>query len=211
MVRRVRGLHALETAEYGLALSRDLRSFAAVKLRHAREQFGEPRQPVTRRLGEIRAAEKRFLLGREEHGQRPAARALAHHLVRQLVDLVQVGTLFPVDLDVDEIPVHQGRDFGILEGLVRHHVAPMAGGVTDRKQDRLILRARRLQRLLAPGVPIHRIAGVLLQIGAGLASEAVGHGIYFGDLNRTSVVAQLRCCADEKPSVRNRGSCIKPL
>src|SRR5450830_2179476 len=107
MVRRVRGLHALEAAEYGLALPGDFRSIGVIELRHAQEQIGKSGQTVARRLGEISAAEKRLLLGREKHGERPAARALAHHLVRQLVDLVQVWTLLAVDLDVDEMPVHQ--------------------------------------------------------------------------------------------------------
>src|SRR3972149_5170110 len=71
LVRRARRLHALEARDYGLALLRDLRSFGVVELRHTLEQIRESGQTVARRLGEIGAAEKRLLLRREEHGERP--------------------------------------------------------------------------------------------------------------------------------------------
>ena len=52
---------------------------------------------------------------------------------------VQVGALTPVDLHVDEVLVHQGGGLVVLERLVLHDVAPVAGGVPDREQDRLVL------------------------------------------------------------------------
>src|SRR6185369_8206525 len=62
-----------------------------------------------------------------------------------------------------------------LEGLVRHHMAPVAGGVADREQDRYIPRPGLRERLLGPGPPIDRIARVLEQIRAGRVAEPV-HG-----------------------------------
>src|SRR5204863_179235 len=46
-------------------------------------------------------------------------------------------------------------------------------GAADREQDRLVLAARALERLLAPWVPLDRVVGVLEKIGAGLACETV--------------------------------------
>ena len=56
---------------------------------------------------------------------------------RRHVDLVDVGPLLAVDLDVDEQLVHHARGGVVLEALVRHDVAPVAGRVADREQDRL--------------------------------------------------------------------------
>jgi len=42
--------------------------------------------------------------------------------MRGLVDLVEVGPLLAIDLDVDEEPVHHLGDARVLEALVRHDV-----------------------------------------------------------------------------------------
>ena len=57
-------------------------------------------------FGKVGAAEERHLVGRQEHRQRPAAGALRQHLVRGLVDLVDVGPLLAIDLDVHEMAIH---------------------------------------------------------------------------------------------------------
>src|SRR5262249_13307417 len=69
--------------------------------------------------------------------------------------------------------VHHRRGGGMLEALVRHHVAPVAGAVADRQQDRLVLRARGGERLRTPWPPIDGGGPVLAQIGAGFVCEAV--------------------------------------
>ncbi len=56
---------------------------------------------------------------------------------------------------------------------MRHDVAPVARRVADRQQHRPVLGARPGERLLAPRVPVHRVVGVLAQVEAGLAREAV--------------------------------------
>src|SRR6185312_5371031 len=63
-----------------------------------------------------------------------------------------------------------------FEALVRHHMAPVAGGVADREQDRPVGAPGLGQRLLAPRPPMHRVVGVLQQVGAGLGAEAVHAG-----------------------------------
>ena len=101
-----------------------------------------PGNAVASLLREIRAAEERRAVRRQEHRQRPAAGAPREQRMRGLVDLVEVGALLAVDLDVDEVRVHRGGDLRILERLVRHHVAPVARRIADRQQDRLVLRSR---------------------------------------------------------------------
>ena len=119
--------------------------------------------------------EERRAVRRQEHRQRPAARAPRQQRVRGLVDLVEVRPLLAVDLDVDERVVHHRGDGRILERLVRHHVAPVARRVADRQQDRLVLAPRARERLLAPRIPVDRIVGVLPQVGARGAGETIGH------------------------------------
>jgi len=176
--RRMRGaarLHARERRGELLALLADVVGMLVVELAHALQQFGKRRHAVARGAREIRAAEERQLVGREEHGERPAAASLREHRLGDLVDLVDVGPLLAVDLDVHEVVVHHPRDGRVLEGFVRHDVAPVARGVADREQDRLAGALRLRERLLAPGMPVHGVVGVLLEVGAGFAGEAVGH------------------------------------
>ena len=123
---------------------------------------------------EVGAAVEGDPVGVEEDGHRPAALA-ADRLHGLHVDRVDVGTLLAVDLDVDEVLVHVGGGLGVLEGLPLHHVAPVAGRVADREQNRPVLLAGPAQRLVPPGVPVDRVLAVLEQVGTCLPGEAVGH------------------------------------
>jgi hypothetical protein len=49
----------------------------------------------------------------------------------------------------------------------------MAGGITDRKEEGFVLFLGLLESFLAPGIPIHRVVGVLEKIGALFADEPV--------------------------------------
>ena len=128
----------------------------------------EPRHPGPVRRGEVRARVERPGVGSEEHGHRPAA-LTGEGLHRVHVDRVHVGPLLAVDLHVHEETVHHRRDLGVLERLVRHHVAPVAGGVAHGQEDRAVGRVGDGERLVAPGVPVDGIVGVLAQVGARLA------------------------------------------
>ena len=64
------------------------------------------RQPVPRLRRQVGAAEERLALRRQEDGQRPAA-AAGQRDDRVHVDRVDVGPLLAVDLDADEVLVHQ--------------------------------------------------------------------------------------------------------
>ena len=109
---------------------------------------------------------------REEDGHRPAA-VPGQRDDRVHVDRVEVGPLLAVDLDVDEVLVHQPRGLGVLERLVLHHVAPVAGRVADGEQDRPVLVARSVERLVAPGVPVDGVVRVLEEVRARLVGQAV--------------------------------------
>ena len=141
-----------------------------------RQEFDEAGHAVTRGFRKIGAAEIRRLIGQQKHRQRPAAVALRQHGVCRLINLIEVGALFAVHFDVDEELVHERGDSGVLERFVHHHMAPVAGRVAHRQQDRFVLCARQIQRFFAPCVPVNGVVGVLLQIGAGFAGETVRHG-----------------------------------
>ena len=142
--------------------------------RHPFQQLGKARQAVTGLGREIGAGEKGTqILGIEKHRQRPAPGTPGEQLVGGLIDAVQVRTLFPVHLDVDEQAVHERGGGRILEGFVGHDMAPVTGGVADGEQDGPVLAPRPLQGLGAPGVPVHGIVRMLAQVGTGLAIEAV--------------------------------------
>jgi hypothetical protein len=139
----------------------------AVQIGDRDEHLLERGHPVTRLRREVGAAEERLAGRREEHRQRPPAVA-GHRDDRVHVDPVHVRTLLAVDLDVDEALVHQRCRDRVLERFVRHHVAPMARGVANREQDRLVLLARLRQRFVSPRVPLDRILGVLQEVRTGL-------------------------------------------
>jgi hypothetical protein len=51
----------------------------------------------------------------------------------------------------------------------------VAGRIADGEKDRLVFRPGTIQRLSAPGIPIHGIVGVLKEIRALFLEEAVRH------------------------------------
>ncbi len=107
--------------------------------RHAR--------PVGRR--EVGAAEEGPAVGGAEDRHRPPARS-AHGHHRRHVDGVDVGPLLAVDLDRDEPAGEVVGHRRVLEALVGHHVAPVARGVADRDEDRLVLVAGPARRPRRP-------------------------------------------------------------
>ena len=160
--------------ERAAQLRRGLGHLVAAVAVHARrgvEHVVEAAQALAIDGREVRAAEVRLAVGREEDGHRPAAvTADRHH--RLHVDGVDVGPLLAVHLDVDEQLVHQRGDALVLERLVRHDVAPVARAVADAQQDGPVLGARAARTPRPPGVPVHRVVGVLQQVRAGLTRRA---------------------------------------
>jgi hypothetical protein len=73
-----------------------------------------------------------------------------HHLDSVHVNLIQVGALLAVNLDVDEILIHQPGYIFILKRLFLHYVTPVAGAVTYTQKKRLRFSPCSLKSLLAP-------------------------------------------------------------
>ena len=142
------------------------------RLGHGEQHLRERGQTVSRLGREVGAAEERLAFGRQEHGHRPAAAARQRD-DRVHVDRVEVRALLAVDLDADEALVHHARRRRVLERLALHHVAPVAGRVADREQDRAVLEPRTRQRLVAPRVPVDGVRRVLEQVRRRLVRETV--------------------------------------
>ena len=65
---------------------------------------------------------------------------------------------------IDAIFVHLRGDRFILEAFPFHHMAPVAGAVSNRKKDWLVQPPGFFERVFAPGKPIDRIMLMLQQV-----------------------------------------------
>ncbi len=156
------------------ARSRISSRWSLPRLEHGLEHHPEARHALARLRREVGAAVEGDAVGVAEDRHRPAA--VAGHLLHGLhVDRVDVGALLAVDLDRDEVLVHEGGRRVVLERLALHHVAPVAGRVADRQQDRRIALGGQRLRLLAPGEPVDGVVLVLEQVRRGLRREPVRH------------------------------------
>src|SRR5690606_32501606 len=72
-----------------------------------------------------------------------------------------------------EQAIHQLRRLLVLERLVRHHVAPVAGRIPYRQQYRLAALPRQGESLFAPGIPVDRVRGVLQQVRTRLLRQPI--------------------------------------
>jgi hypothetical protein len=125
------------------------------------------------RPGNIGCREERLFFRGHDNSKRPAA-PTGHGLSHAHVHLVYVRSLFAVHLYADEGLIHEGCDSLVFKGLMGHYMAPVAGGVAHGKEDGLVLPGCGLEGLIAPGVPVHGVKGVLEKIGAFLGEKAVG-------------------------------------
>ena len=143
-------------------------------LRDRLEHLAERRHPAARPVGEVGAREERVAVVVEHHRHRPPA-VPGHRGGRLHVDRVDVRALLAVDLDADEVLVEVRRGVVVLERLVRHHVAPVAGGVADAQEYRDAALAGIGERVVTPLPPVDGVVGVLEEVGRGRAGEPVGH------------------------------------
>ena len=137
-----------------------------------KQNRGEPctAMPVLGR--KVGTAEEGLQLRGEPDAHRPpAASREALHIGH--VKPVDIGTLLAINLHVDEVRVHHSGDLRILEGLMRHHMAPVAGRITDREEDRLPLATRPGERLLTPRIPLHGIPRMLEEVGGSGGRELI--------------------------------------
>ncbi len=121
---------------------------------------------------EVGAEVERLLVRREEHRHRPATLP-GGGLHGLHVHGVDVRPLLAVDLDGDVVLVGVRRHRLVLEGLVGHHVAPVARRVPDTQQHRHPAPARLLEGLGRPLPPVDGVVGVLLEIRRGRVRQPV--------------------------------------
>ncbi len=157
-----------------LGLLKQLRAPEGPRLAQALQHPGEAGAAPAVGRREVGPREKGLEVWGQEHRVRPAARA-GDELGRGHVDLVHVGPLLAVHLHADEALVHLPGDLGLGEALPLHHVAPVAGRVADRQEDRLVLGAGAREGLLAPRVPVDGVVLVEEEVGARLACQSVRH------------------------------------
>ena len=167
-------------------LSRSARPDAADLLEDVDESGPSP--PRGRR--KVGAAVEGLQIRRQPDAHRPAARS-GGRLHEGHVDAIDVGALLAVDLDGDEVLVEHRGDCVVLERLVLHDVAPVARGVADGEEDRLVLRRRLRERLVAPRKPVDGILRVLQQVGTALAGQPVHRSIIVDP--REPIYPRFRC------------------
>ena len=129
------------------------------------EQFPQSDHTACGVLRKIGGRKERLLVGCHEDTGRPTA-AAGERLTDRHVDGVNIRSLLLVHLDGNKIPVQKFRDLLVLKALMGHDMTPVAGAVSDAEKDRLILLSGPAERLLSPGIPLHRILRMLEQIGA---------------------------------------------
>jgi hypothetical protein len=159
-VRLFADAHAPQLSQQGSGRALHLVRLLTIGLSHAQQNPRKARHVVAILGRKVSAAIKGDTLGSEEHRHRPTA-VLGHHLHSVHIDLVQVGALFAIDLDTDEVLVHQSGDLFVLERFVLHHVAPVTSRVADAKEQGLVLKPRLRKCLFRPGVPVNGIMRML--------------------------------------------------
>jgi len=138
----------------------------------------------------------------------------------KLVDFVQIGTFLPVNFYVHKQGIHLFRSNPILERLMGHHMAPVASGIADGEQNRLVLTTCQFQRALVPRMPSNRIMGMLQQIGACFFGQMVGRIVVLhGAISPRPITHRLprlsqshrRHSAPWRASTENCGDCFPAL
>jgi len=116
---------------------------------------------------------KRFAISGDERRHWPAP-ASGKHLHRGHVNFVDIRTLLAIYLDRHKVGIEILGDSLVLEAFVLHHVTPVTSGITDGQENRLVLAFCQCKRLRPPGMPVHRVVGMLQQVGGILQYQAVG-------------------------------------
>ncbi len=141
---------------------------------HPFQHLAEGGHPVPGLGREVGAEVERFAVRRQEDGHGPAALP-GGGLDRLHVDGVDVRALLAVHLDGHVVGVEVlGGDL-VLEGLLGHHMAPVAGAVADAEQHRHVPPPRLVERLRRPGPPVDGVVRVLEEVGGRLTGQSVRH------------------------------------
>ena len=112
---------------------------------------------------EIGSRPEGLLLRGQQHREGPAAGAGLGDTGCH-IDRIHVRPLLPVHLDGEKGPVDRLCHRFVLKRFVRHDMAPVAGGVSNAQQHRLILPAGLFEGVRSPGPPVHGVFRVLEQV-----------------------------------------------
>src|SRR5207302_72167 len=135
--------------------------------------LGAAPKPPSRLSKECASCARQALSGSSVSSVSAAAAVLCQHLLRNLVDAIDVRPLLAVHLDVDEVLVEKPCGGFVFEALVGRDVAPMTGVVSHAQVNRLFLGARPLECFIAPRIPLDGIVSMLPQVWARLSREMV--------------------------------------
>ena len=90
------------------------------------------------------------------------------------INMIQVGSFFPVYLDIDEMFIHDRGRCLIFKTFPFHYMTPMTGRITNAYQNGFVFFFCFLQCFFAPGIPIHRIMCMLKQVRTCFVDEFIG-------------------------------------
>ena len=163
-----------EGLAHGLGILGNFTLLVMKGFRDAAQHGNEGRPAIARFFWKIGSAPEWFATRGQEQGHRPAA-MFAESMQRLHIDVVDIRPFLAIDLDVHEKLVHDRGGLSIFETFMGHDMAPMAGGIADGQQDRLVGGLRFCQRRGAPEAPVDGVVLMLEQIGASGLGEFVGH------------------------------------
>ena len=150
----------------------DLLFLVSVLLPSLPQHFAESRLVVAGNRRKIRTSHIGLLIRRQKQVQRPSPLPV-HDDQGVHVNSIDFRPLLPVDFDVHESFVHQTGKVSVVETFAGHDMAPVACGIPDAQENGLVLPPGLIQSLRSPWIPVHRLVGVLEQIGAGFLGQPV--------------------------------------
>ena len=128
----------------------DLVALLAPDARDLLQHLDEPRPPPPRRRRKVRSRRRTARSDGVSHtliGHPPDAGRRLHE---GHVDAIDVRPLFAIDLDRDEVAIQDLGHLRVLEALVLHHVAPVAGRVARSTGRSACLSRRALSNASSP-------------------------------------------------------------
>jgi hypothetical protein len=81
-----------------------------------------------------------------------------------LVVFVDVGTLFTIDFDADEVLIDKFGNFTVFKHLMLHYMAPVTTAVSDGDKYSFMLITCTFKGFIAPWIPIERVIFMLLEV-----------------------------------------------
>jgi hypothetical protein len=146
------------------------------RLRHSVNGLREGRQTISGFRGQIRRSVKGLARRCSKDGEWPSQLAGESSCLCEIGG-IHIAVFFSIDLDGDNAFVQQCCDFRVLKTLPGHHVTPVTRAIANRNQDWNVPTNCLGKCLFAPGIPVHFLVGVGLEIGAYSPRQTVGLAI----------------------------------